>query len=455
MLQPHRTGRLLAAALVLGAAAPAAAQQGTAVNIPFEKYTLANGLEVILAPDRSLPAVAIDLWYNVGSRNEPAGRTGFAHLFEHMMFEGSQNVGRQEHISMLMGAGSANLNGTTNEDRTNYYEVVPPNRVNLALWLESDRMRSLNVSAEKLHVQQEAVKEEKRMRVDNVPYVPSLYQALYTASYNPQTCFAYGHTIIGSMEDLNAASLSDVQSFFKTYYAPSNATLTLTGDFDPAQVKGLIQQYFSDIPSVPKAPEVQCTQPFAHFPARDTVQDPNATLPAYMASYGAVALGTPDSYALQLLGSILGSGESSRLQQRLVRQEKAASNVVAGAQLRRGPGIMLFWVTPNQGVALDRVEALTDEEIARVRDGGVTQAELDRVKNQYRSQAVRGLQTAFGRAEALNRYELFYGDASLIRTDLDRYMAVTREDIQRVARQYLVPNNRLVIVTLPASAAKK
>jgi predicted Zn-dependent peptidase len=455
MLQPNRTGRLLAAVLAF-AAAPAAAQQRTTVDIPFEKYTLDNGLEVILAPDPTLPTVAVDLWYNVSSRNERQGRTGFAHLFEHMMFEGSQNVARGDHIALLRSAGSTDLNGTTNEDRTNYYQVVPPNRLNLALWLEADRMRSLNVTAEQLRVQQEAVKEEKRMRVDNVPYASSVYHARYTGPYNPQTCFSYGHTIIGSMEDLNAATLTDVQDFFRTYYAPNNVTLTLAGDFDTAQAKQLIQEYFGSIPRSPQqAPEVQCTQPFTHLPSRDTIRDPNATLPAFQAVYGTVEASHADAYALELLGTILGGGESSRIQQRLVRTEKAAQGANVGAVQRRGPGLFSVFAVANQGVAADRLEKLTDEEIAKVREGGVTAAELQRAKNQVRSQNVRGLQSALGRAEALNRYEFFFGDASHIRGDLDRYMAVTREDVQRVARKYLDPQNRLVVITLPERAASR
>ncbi|MET0397879.1 MAG: pitrilysin family protein [Longimicrobiaceae bacterium] len=455
MLQPNRTGRLLAAALAL-AAAPVAAQQRTSVDIPFEKYTLDNGLEVILAPDSTLPTVAVDLWYNVSSRDERQGRTGFAHLFEHMMFEGSQNVARGDHVALLRSAGATDLNGTTNEDRTNYYQVVPPNRLNLALWLEADRMRSLNVTAEQLRVQQEAVKEEKRMRIDNVPYVSSVYHARYTGPYSPESCFAYGHTIIGSMEDLSAATLTDVQDFFRTYYAPNNVTLTLAGDFDPAQAKEMIREYFGSIPRSPRqAPTVQCTQPFSRFPARDTIRDPNASLPAYQAVYGTVEASHADSYALELLGSILGGGESSRIQQRLVRTEKAAQGASAGAQQRRGPGLFVVFAVANQGVAADRLEKLADEEIARVRDGGVTAAELERAKNQLRARNIRALQTSIGRAEALNRYEFFLGDASMIRNDLDKYMAVTREDVQRVARRYLDPQNRLVVVTAPARAASR
>ena len=223
--------------------------------------------------------------------------------------------------------------------------MVPPTGLNLALWLEADRMRSLNVTAEQLRVQQEAVKEEKRMRVDNVPYASSVYHARYNGPYSAETCFSYGHQIIGSMEDLSAATLQDVQDFFRTYYAPNNVTLTLAGDFDPAQAKQLIQEYFGDIPRSPQpAPEVQCAEPFSRLPARDTIRDPNAALPGFQAVYGTVEGPPADNYALEVLGSILGGGESSRIQQRLVRTEKAAQGASASNVQRPGPGVFAaFW----------------------------------------------------------------------------------------------------------------
>jgi zinc protease len=444
-------GSLLALGL-LGAAAlgPAAAQQASGVDVPFQTDQLPNGLKVLLIPDHTAPVVAVDLWYNVGSRNERPGHTGFAHLFEHMMFEGSANVGKGEHMHLVQRAGSNNYNGTTSEDRTNYYEVLPANRLNLALWLEADRMRSLNVSEQNLTNQRQVVKEEKRLRFDNAPYTGSINKLLYEASYNPQTCFAYAHPHIGSMPDLDAASLSDVRSFFHTYYAPNNATLAISGDFDPAQAKALVRQYFGGIASVPAPAAVECTSPFSHFPTRQTIEDPNATLPAFLESFGAVSASSPDAAALDLLGTILGGGESSRINQRLVKDERAATFAFAGPILRRGPGIFAFYAVATQGGTAERIDSLIDQEIAKVRDAGVTQAELERAKNQYRAETLGKLETAIGRAEALQRADLFLGGPGHMRDDFDRHMAVTRDDIQRVARQYLVPNNRAVILTVPA-----
>jgi zinc protease len=442
--------RTLAAALALtAAAAPVAAQGAPQVNVPFETYRLENGLRVILAPDPGTPVVAVNLWYDVGSRNERAGRTGFAHLFEHMMFEGSENAPKGEHSRLLRAAGATNLNASTSEDRTNYYAVVPPSRLNLALWLESDRMRSLQVTAEQLRNQQEIVKEERRLRLDNAPYGLSLNRARTSAAYAAEGCFPYSHDVIGSMDDLNAAQIEDVQQFFRTYYAPNNASLTLVGDFDPTQARQLIQQYFAAIPSAPAPPPVTCENAFAGLPRRDTLQDANAPLPAFMATYGIVPVGHPDSYALELLGTIMGGGASSRLNQRLVKQERAASFAVLFPDLRRGPGLLFFYLRANQGVDAGRLEALLDEELQKLLADGVTEAELTRAKNQQRAGFIRGLQTAMGRAETLQQYALYHGDPAVVRTDLDRYQAVTRDDVLRVARQYLRPDNRAVVVTIP------
>jgi zinc protease len=439
----------LAAAALATVPAPAPAQGGPGVSIPMESYTLDNGLTVVLAPDRATPVVAVNLWYDVGSRDERPGRTGFAHLFEHMMFEGSASVGKGEHVRLLQEAGATGLNASTSEDRTNYYQVVPPHRLNLALWLEADRMRALRVEAAQLANQQEIVKEERRLRVDNAPYTAGILRTLFDAAYDRRTCYPYSHDVIGSMEDLGAAELSDVQAFFRTYYAPNNATLVLVGDFDPAGARELVAGYFGGIPSGPPPPPVVCEDAFAHLPVRDTVRDPNATLPALMKAYGAVPAGHPDAYALELLAGILAGGESSRLHQRLVSRERAAATVVLQPVLRRGPGVILAYSIANQGVELDRVEALIDEEIARVRDEGVSAAELERARNQRRASLIRGLQTAMGKAEAIQHANLFLGDPRRVETEIDRYQAVTLDDVQRVARQYLVPGNRAVVLNLP------
>lgn len=439
-----------AAALVLAAglfAVPALAQQ--AGEIPFEQYELANGLRVILAPDPTATAVAVNLWYDVGSRHERPGRSGFAHLFEHLMFQGSENVARGQHMQLIERAGGS-MNASITEDRTNYFQTLPPDRYNLALWLESDRMRALRITEENMKREVEVVKEERRLRVDNQPYGTSQLDALYYAAYDPETCFPYAHSVIGSMEDLDAAELDDVQEFFDLYYAPNNATLVVAGQFDPEEARRLIEAYFGDIPRGAEPPEPVCEEPFRHLPVERVVEDPNAQLPAVWFSYGAVPVGHEDSYALSFLASILGQGESSRLHQRLVQEERAALAAGAFGLFRRGPGLVLVQAVANQGVDAERLRALLDEEIARIRDEGVTEEELERARNRYRANAVFARQTVMGRAEALQWHNHFLGDPGAHVTEMERHLAVTRDDVQRVARRYLDPSNRAVIVTQPA-----
>jgi predicted Zn-dependent peptidase len=444
----HRTGPLLALAL-LGAATTAAAQgSGGSATVPFEQYRLDNGLQVVLSQDHSVPVVAVDIWYHVGSRNEHIGRTGFAHLFEHMMFQGSQNVAKSEHMNLIERAGGS-MNGTTGDDRTNYFESLPANRLNLALWLESDRMRSLAITPENLKNQIEVVKEEKRMRVDNAPYQGAIRSSIAEIPYDAKGCFAYAHPGIGSMEDLDAAKVEDVRKFFATYYAPNNATLVVVGDFDPAQAKEMIQKYFGDVPRGGEVPPVVCENPFAKLPVTDSVPDKNASIPALFVTYGMPATGDPDMYALRLLGSILAGGESSILNQKLVRQEKIALEVFSYPDFRKGPGVFLIGGISNQGVAPEKILASLEAELAKVRKIGVTAAELEKAKNQYRSETLRGLQTALGKAEALQAANLYHGDPGAISVDLERTQAVTLADIKRVANKYLVASNRATVITQP------
>jgi zinc protease len=451
MMHVGRTG--LCAALLLAMAVPAMAQQSIQPgDIPFETYQLENGLRVILAPDPASTAVAVNLWYDVGSRHERRGRSGFGHLFEHLMFQGSERVERGQHMQLVERAGGS-LNASITEDRTNYFQTLPPDRYNLALWLESDRMRSLQITEENMRREVEVVKEERRLRVDNAPYGTSQLQALYYAPYDVTTCFPYAHSVIGSMEDLNAAQLRDVQEFFDMYYAPNNATLTLAGAFDPAEARALIQQYFGGIPRGSDPPAVECADPFRSLPSRQTVEDTNARLPAFWASYGGVSAGHEDSYALSLLAGILGQGESSRLHLRLVQQEQAAVGAGTFGVFRRGPGLIVLQAIANQGVETGRLEQLLEEELDRVRREGVSEEELEKAKNRYRAASVMGRQTVMGRAEALQWHNHFLGNPGAIRTEMDRYMAVTRDDIRRVANQYLVSNNRAVVITQPATAA--
>lgn len=443
------TGLLLLPASALAQEGPGngAAAGGT---IQFTEFHLDNGLHVILAPDPGSTAVAVNLWYNAGSRHEPPGRSGFAHLFEHLMFQGSENVERGEHFQFIERAGGS-LNASITQDRTNYFQTVPPERMNLALWLESDRMRSLSVTQENMAREVDVVIEERRQVVDNSPYGTSNLQASFYAVYDSVSCFAYAHSVIGSVEDLRAAELEDVQRFFDTYYAPNNATLTVVGAFDEAVARELIQEYFGDIPRGTEPAEVICEDPFSHLPVEMEVFDSNAQLEAVWISYGAVERRHPDAAALNVLAQILGSGESSRLNQRLVRQEQAALQTAAISGLRLGPGIFQLVGIANQGVQGEQLLELLDEEVERLITEGVTEEELERARNQVRASTVLGRQTVMGRAEALQTANHFYGTPEAANTTVQRVDAVSAADVQRVARQYLSPDNRAVIFTRPGT----
>jgi len=416
-------------------------------RIPFEQFTLPNGLRVIYSEDRSTPIVTVNLWYEVGSRNERAGRSGFAHLFEHMMFQGSAHVKKAEHNQLLERAG-AEFNGSTAEDRTNYYETVPSNRLNLALWLEADRMRSLAITEENFENQRQAVKEERRLRVDNQPYQGAFTDGL-TWPFDSTSCFPYAHTVIGSMADLDAAKLPDVQAFFDTYYAPNNATLVVVGDFRPAELRGLVNQYFAGIPShaAPEAP--RCDATAGRGPQRRDVRDPKANLDAVLRIYRVPEHRNPDTGALELLDLILGQGESSRLNVSVVRRDKAA--VATGSLLnpfgsRNGPGVWVTYGIVNQGVSADRMDSLIAAQLDTIRTNGVTAAELEKAKNLLRSGFIANRETTMGKAEELHHYLTFHDSIGEINTDLERVLAVTSEDLKRVATRYLDPNNLTVVI---------
>jgi len=449
--RPALTACVLLAALP--AASPAAQEPA---RIATESYELPNGLKVILAENHATQVVAVDLWYNVGSRNEVAGRTGFAHLFEHMMFQGSAHVKKGEHMALLEHAGSEGFNGSTAEDRTNYYEPLPSNRLNLGLWLEADRMRSLAITDSSFQNQREAVKEERRLRVDNQPYSRSIFEEAYTLM-DPKTCFPYSHSIIGSMDDLNAAKTADVQAFFDLYYAPNNATLVVAGDFEPAGTKRLIEQYFGSIARNPRViPPVTCEQQFATGPVRRRVEDKNANLPAVMQIFRVPAYDSPDYPALELLSSILGQGESSRLNRVLARETKlaAATPVLLNPfGPRRGPGELIAFAVANQGVAPDSLDRVLSAELARVAASGVSDSELVKARNIYRASVITGRQTPLAVAEALQSANHFLGSPDAANADFARHMAVTAADIRRVAAEYLRPENALTLL-VSAEAAK-
>jgi predicted Zn-dependent peptidase len=440
----HRALWRAACGLAL-AAAPLVAQ--APAKVPLEKYTLDNGLTVILAEDHSAQVVAVDVWYDVGSRNEALNRTGFAHLFEHMMFQGSENVKKAEHFQYVQRAGGM-VNGSTTEDRTNYFEALPSNRLALGLWLEADRMRSLAVTDSNFANQREAVKEERRLRVDNQPYGSAIFEHTY-AIFDSTTCFPYSHSVIGSMDDLNAAQTPDVQAFFDMYYAPNNATLVVAGDFEPAEAKRLIQQYFGAIPRGKAPPPVECAPNFNAGAKQKHVHDAQASLPASIKVYKVPAYDHADYPALTLLATIFGQGESSRMNRELVREEKAAVQAVTMLNPfgpRRGPGVFLTLAIANQGVKVDSMDALVARQVGSLASDGVTAEELAKAKNIYRANAIESRQMALQLAESIHRVTMFLGSPEELNTELERYEKVTLDDIRRVARTYLVPENSLTLL---------
>jgi len=447
--------RLFALFVLLPATLPAQVPVAeTAGRIAFEQFALPNGLRVIYSEDHSTPVVSVDVWYEVGSRNERPGRSGFAHLFEHMMFQGSAHIKKSEHNKLIERAGG-DFNGSTAEDRTNYWETVPSNRLNLALWAEADRMRSLAITEENFENQRQAVKEERRLRVDNQPYQAAFTDGL-TWPFDSTSCFPYAHTVIGSMADLDSAKLPDVQAFFDTYYAPNNATLVVVGDFVPSELRSLVNQYFAGAPShaVPEGPRCDATTT-ASSPKRRAVHDAHANLDALLRIYRIPEHRHADTPALELLNIILGQGESSRLNVAVVRREKAA--VATGAILnpfgsRNGPGIWVAYGIVNQGVSADRMDSLIGVQLDSIRANGITPAELEKAKNALRAGFIGNRETTLGKAEELHHYLTFHNSIDEINTDLDRVLSVTSDDVKRVANQYLTPGN-LTLVIVRAGAA--
>ena len=446
----RRVSRLFAASLICALSVVALqAQTARSVRVDFKETTLQNGLRVITVEDHSAPVIAVSITYNVGSRNERQGRTGFAHLFEHMMFKGSENVGSGEHFLLVFNNGGT-MNGTTNEDRTNYFEALPANQLDLALFLEADRMKSLAITKENLDNQRNAVQEERRLGVDNQPYGKSgeIQQELIYDN------FAYKHTTIGSMEDLNAASVEDVAQFFKMYYAPNNAVLTLVGDFKTADALAKIRADFESIARQPDPPPVDMTEPQQKAERRANVDDVLARAPRIDIAYKAAEGNTADFYALQVLNTALQSGQSSRLYQKLVKEKEMLTGVGGFMDEKRGVGALYSNATLRPNVKTEDVEALIYAEIDRLKKEPIADWELQKAKNTTRRNFVNGLQSSLNRAVTIGQYTVYYNEPSLINGRLDKVGAVTKEDVQRVANKYLVDTNRTVVITMPKAKAK-
>ena len=412
-------------------------------KIEFEQYKLKNGMNVILHEDHSTPIVAVTVLYHVGSKNEFAERTGFAHFFEHLMFEGSDNIGRGEYMKTVAANGGI-LNANTSFDRTFYFEILPSNQLELGLWMESERLLHLKVDSIGVQTQREVVKEEYRQS-DNQPY-GSFLREMFSRAFEKHS---YNWVPIGSLDHLNEATIEEFIAFYKTYYVPNNATLSIAGDFDKKQLKKWIETYFSPIPRGTKEmhrPTIM--EPIKNKEIRDTVYD-NIQLPAVMMGYHTPAQGTSDAYAVDMLAQILSQGNSSRLQKSIVDEQEKALFVGAFPFPSEDPGLSLMFGIPNTGVDIVDLEKAIDSEVEKLQYELISEKEFQKLRNQIENNMISQNSTVEGIAESLANYYIYYGDANLINTEISRYMKVTREDIQRVAKEYFRTDNRVVLYYLP------
>ena len=434
------------ALLLAGAALFAPAQAQTIPKISFRKDTLPNGLEVIMHEDHSVPLVAVNVWYKVGSGDEQKGRTGFAHLFEHIMFMGSQNVATGQFDQQLEAAGGSN-NGSTSQDRTNYYEWMPSNALPLALWLEADRMGFLlpTMDQSKLDVQRDVVQNERRQRVDNVPYGKA-YENILALLY--PTTHPYSWPTIGSLTDLQAASLDDVKNFFRTYYAPNNASLVIAGDFDPDSAMKVVRAYFADIPRGPALPARPA--PAAITLPRDTfaVLEDRVQLPRVYNGWHSARAFHADDATLDVLSYVLAGDKNSRLYKRLVYDLQVAQDVSAFQNSGKLAGSFFVQVTPKPGQTPQRMQQIIDEELQQLVQNGITPRELERAQNSFRSSFLDRLAGVTGKADQLNFYNYYVGNPDYVQEDAARYDRVSAADVQRVARQYL-GQPRVVLTVVP------
>jgi zinc protease len=423
-------------------AAPAAAQSRA---IAFTEFDLDNGLHVILHEDKSTPIVAVSVMYHVGSKDEDPTRRGFAHFFEHLLFEGSQNIARGEFSRLVESAGGV-LNANTSGDRTYYYEVLPSNQLELGLWLESERMLHAKVDQKGVDTQREVVKEERRQRYENQPYGSILIEVLKRAyKHHP-----YQWPTIGYMEDLNAASEQDYLEFYKRFYVPNNAVLVVAGDIDVASTRQLVSKYFNDIPRGPEIKRQSVVEPPMGGEVRDVVYD-RIQLPAVVQAYRIPANGTPDFYAVDMVNRLLSNGNSARLNRTVKDEQQKAVYVGAFSLPFEEPGLAIMFAIANAGVDVDRLEASMDAEVDRLRREPVPAAELAKLKAQLETEAIQDNSRVAGVAGNLATAHTILGSASLINSEIDRYLAITPDDLMRAARTYFTRENRVVLHYLPLS----
>jgi zinc protease len=432
--------KLLTAAGLIFAAGNADAQTP---RIQFEKYTLPNGMKVILHQDKTVPVVVVSALYHVGSKNEDTSRTGFAHFFEHLLFEGSENIKRGEFDKYITNAGGEN-NANTSQDRTYYYELFPSNQLALGLWLESERLMHAKIEDIGVETQRQVVKEEKRQRIDNQPYA-TFMENIFKRAF---TVHPYRWLPIGSMEHLDNAKLSEFIDFYKTYYVPNNCVLSIAGNIDIAETKKMIGEYFAAIPASANVPRPNVTEPALGGEKRAVIED-NIQLPGVIQAYRAPAQGTSEYYAFRVLSTILSGGPSSRLNKVVVDKKQEAVFAQSFPFFLEDAGLFMNLAIANAGVKPEVLEKSIDSVVAGLSQTLVTEKEFQKVKNQIESEFVRSNSSMEGIAESLANYEVYFGDANLINTELERYNKVTRQDVMNVAKKYLVKENRVVLYYVP------
>lgn len=440
MFNPIHKRRLAAVTLAAAAALAVTVRASELPKITYEKFELPNGLRVILSVDKSAPVVATYVHYHVGSKNERPDRTGFAHFFEHLMFEGTDNIPRHQLDKIVQSAGG-NLNAHTTFDETGYEITLPSNQLKLALWIESERMLHARVEQIGVETQRGVVKEEKKLRLDNAPY-GSIFENLarYVGANTP-----YSWTPIGSDQYIDRATIEEFREFYKTYYVPNNAVMAVVGDIDIPRTKQLIMDYFADIPRGKDIvrPTVDM-KPVAESKSVEVKED-KTPLPALLYAYAGVKKGDPDSYALDMLTTILGTGKSSRLYRDMVDDKRIAVQVEAFPIELEAGGITGLLAIAHPTVTMDQLGAEFDREIQGVQQNGVTDQEFEKARNQIKTQTAKAFTSALDKAEALAESETYFGDPGRINGEMDRYMAVTRDDIKRVAQKYLDPSHRIIL----------